>query len=241
MIGVLIGFYVLFPALVLFLAYRYPTVNKIGPVIVCYIAGIAVASWLPHQVVFPLQNQASGLSVALALPLLLFSMDLRRWGRLAGKTLVSMGLAIVAITVVSFAGYLVLRHFMPDAWKIAGMAIGVYTGGTPNLAAIKTALGVDPSTFIIVHTYDTLWSLFYVIFMMSVAQRLFLKFLPPFRGDGKGQKAESIENIKAYKALVTPDKIPGLAAALAVSMGISLVAWAVKGIVPLGSRNPQRS
>lgn len=234
MMDVLIAFYISFPALLLYLAYKFPLVNKIGPVIICYIVGITMGNSgvLPDHVL-ALQESASTITVGLALPLLLFSMDIRRWSRLAGKTITSLALAIVSIAVVSFAGYMVLRLYIPDAWKIVGMVVGVYTGGTPNLAALKTALGVNSTTFILLHTYDTLWSFVYMLFMMSVAQRLFLRFLPRFKpGNNGAEPVKSIENIEAYKGLVTKRNIPGLIWAFGASLFIGLVALGVKQVMP---------
>ncbi len=234
----LLAFYIVFPAVVLFLAYRYEAVNKLGPVIVCYIVGITLGNIgvLPAEAL-EFQQHAASATVALALPLLLYSLNIRKWSRLAGKTMLSMLFAIISIAIVSFLGYIVLRHFVPDAWKIAGMSIGVYTGGTPNLASIMTALDVDSDTFIVIHTYDTLFSLIYVIFMMTIAQKLFGKFLPPFekssKNGGTEQAAEeSIESIEAYKGLVTPKFWPGLLLAFGTSVLITAIAWAVGKVVP---------
>lgn len=230
---VLILVYVLFPAVILFFAYRYPIVNKIGPIILCYIVGIGIgnAGILPVNM-FETQKMTALIAVSLALPLMLFSMNVRQWSKLAGKALVSMGLAMISIAIVTFIGYLFLRHYRPDASKIAGMTIGVYTGGTPNMAAIKAALGLDNTTFIILNTYDTLFSMFYLIFMMTIAQRLFLRFLPPFKGTGTVEKAESIESIQAYKGLVEPRNMPGLIIAFGISVAISLAGYFVSRHMP---------
>jgi len=94
--------------------------------------------------------------------LLLFSLDLRQWMQLAGKTILSMTLAILSIILVSTGGYLWISGV--DNWKLVGMAVGVYTGGTPNLAAIKTALDVNPELFLTFHTYDIFVGLFCIVF-----------------------------------------------------------------------------
>jgi uncharacterized membrane protein len=60
------------------------------------------------------------------------------------------------------------------------MLTGVYTGGTPNLAAIKLALNVRDEVYILSHTYDMLLSAFFLLFAMSVAQRVLLLWLKPY-------------------------------------------------------------
>ena len=67
-----------------------------------------------------------------------------------------------------------------ESWKVCGMLVGVYTGGTPNLAAISTALNVSANTFILTHTYDLVTGSICLVFLMTAAQRLFNRFLPSF-------------------------------------------------------------
>jgi len=231
-----VAFYILFPAVILFTAYRYSWVNKIGPVVLCYIVGIIIGNIgiLPEHVL-DTQSIVTLVTVSLALPLMLFSMNVKNWSRLAGKTLAAMGFAILAVAIITFIGYMFLRHQRPDAWKISGMLIGVYTGGTPNLAAIKESVGLDSTTFIILHTYDTFLSLFYIIFVMTIAQKLFLRFLPAFKKDTSAEKqsgGDTIETIQAYKGLVEAKNWPGLGLAFGVSVMISAAGYGVSRLMP---------
>ena len=174
--------------------------------------------------------------MALALPLLLFSMDVRRWLRIAGKALLSMLGATLAIIVIAFVGYAMITGRVPEAWKLGGMAIGVYTGGTPNLAAIKTALGVDSTTFIIMHTYDTLISLIYIIFCMSVAQRIFNRWLPHFSlASGAGNNGDlETEDIHSYAGMLSRRTALPLGGATLLSLEIVGVALGLSALVPAG-------
>lgn len=40
----IVAFYFLVPALIIYLCYTFPAINKIGPVILCYIAGITIGN-----------------------------------------------------------------------------------------------------------------------------------------------------------------------------------------------------
>ena len=157
---VLIGFYILFPLLVIFLCMKFAFFNKIGAVIICYIVGAALGNFmiLPENTA-AIQDSLSGASIAIALPLLLFSLNVKAWIKMAGKAILSMVGATIIIVAVAGAGSILIGEYVSDSWKLAGLAIGLYTGGTPNLAAIKTALDVDPTIYVIMHTYDTLISL----------------------------------------------------------------------------------
>ncbi len=234
----LIGVYVLFPAVILYLCYRYPLVNKISPVAIAYISGFV----LGNLGVFPenfmaVQTSLSEASVAIALPLLLFSLDIRNWARLAGKTLLSMLLAVVAIVIVASILFFVYKNRVSDAWQLSGMAAALYTGGTPNLAAIKTALGVDTSRFVLLHTYDTVISMIYILFTVTIAQRFFLLFLPPFKKSiqsGPVGEQNQTEDIQLYAGIFGKKSLVTLAMALGVSLLIVGISVAVSMLFPKG-------
>ncbi|MBN1532854.1 MAG: DUF819 family protein [Spirochaetes bacterium] len=238
-IPLLIAFYILFPAAVISLCYRFPAFNKVGAVLICYIAGITAGNIgiLPAGAE-KYQMMISEAAVAIALPLLLFSIDVRRWSRLAGRTILSMFFAVIAIVLVATAGFFYLKRTNPEAWSIAGMAIGVYTGGTPNLAAIKAALNVDATTYIIVHTYDTVVSILYIVFCITIAQRVFLKFLPAFKKSVPDTEAPDaadgleVEDIHSYAGILSFRKLLPLAAALALSLGIVAISGGVSSLFP---------
>ncbi len=65
-----------------------------------------------------------------------------------------MILALISVVVIVTSGFFIFKNVVPDSWKVAGMLVGVYTGGTPNLASLKVALGVDPNLFVMTSTYD---------------------------------------------------------------------------------------
>ena len=158
--------------------------------------------------------------MALALPLLLFSMDVKAWSRLAGKATLCMLLATISIIAVALGGYMIIRHEVPYAWQLGGMAVGLYTGGTPNLAAIKTALHVSSDVYITMHTYDTVISLIYILFFCSVAQKLFNLFLPRFksRAATSARDDAETESIDSYRGILSRGSWPALLGAFAVAI-----------------------
>jgi uncharacterized membrane protein len=57
---------------------------------------------------------------------------------------------------------------------------GIYTGGSPNFAALKLILGVDADRFVVLFTYDTVVGAILVLFFVTVAPRIFRSILPKF-------------------------------------------------------------
>ena len=226
-----------FPALLVYLCYRFAPLRAIGTVVLCYIAGMVLGNigLLPKSIA-PLQSTLTNLTVALALPLLLFSIDVKKWFRVAGKGMLCMLLATISIVAVAFAAYLITRKGDSEAWQLAGMAMGMYTGGTPNMAAIKAALGVLSPTYILFLTYDTVVSLIYILLMSSVARPFFRLYLKPYESpvsDGAvASEGDEDESIEAYSGMFKPANLPGLGLALLLSAAIVGVSVFLAGLLP---------
>lgn len=176
-------------------------------------------------------NQVAGLQdivltliVPLAIPLLLFSLNIRRWFRLAGQGFLSMILAFVSVVVVIATGYLIFHDLVPDSWKIAGLLTGVYTGGTPNLAAIRTALEVDPNLFIMTHTYDLIIGAFTIIFFITVGKQVFGLVLPTFKKPeivgNTDELLEEVEDMDDFTGMFHKSRLSRLLAAVGISLMI---------------------
>ncbi len=226
MIFLMVAFYVLFPVLVIYLCQRYPAVDKIGAVIICYIGGILIGNIniLPEDS-FKVLDTMTTVTIPIALPLLLFSLHIRQWLRLAGKTVISLGLIIVAVIFMAWAGNMMFSDKIDDAWKVSGLMIGVYTGGTPNLAAIKTALSVSPNTYLAVHTADVAVSALFILFAITIAQKIFLFFLPAFSPMNSRTGSDPGEDINCYAGIFQKPVVIGLCKAL----GLSILIFAIGG------------
>lgn len=220
-------FYVFAPLLILHLCHRFPFVNKLGAVVVAYITGLLLGNigLLPtgsEQV----QNLLTTIAIPVAIPLLLFSINIKNWLSLAGKTFLSMILAIASIILVVFIGNRLFRDQLPDAWKISGMLIGVYTGGTPNLASIQSALDVDKTTYIITHTYDMILSAIYLFFLMVAGRKVFGLFLPKFKRNGtENVDYEDTNGSDPYWGILKKNNFKPLLKAL----GLSVLIFAIGG------------
>ncbi|MBU2513566.1 DUF819 family protein [bacterium] len=236
--GLLSLVFVFFPILVIYSCYKYPLVDKLGAVVICYIAGIILGNTglLPDGFA-KVQESITNLSVIIALPILLFSLDVKKWTRHSGKAILSIFLATFSIIIVASIGFLIVNDSVNDAWKLVGMAIGLYTGGTPNLAAIKTALDIDPTLYLTFHTYDVLVGSVYIIFCITIAQRIFGKFLPAF--DSKKGDSEDIpvtdyerEEINSYQGILKWSIIKGLIVSLVLSLIVVGLSFGVGQLFP---------
>lgn len=180
-----------FPALAVYGANRNKALEWLSPVVLCYLFGILLGNipgWTPDA---DLASTVTEITVLLAIPLLLFSTDFPKWLRVAPKAVLSFGLATVAVMVVAAVTTVISSNQDPETWKMAGMTVGVYTGGTPNMSAIGLALDVSDEKFVLVNGADVVLSAVYLLFLMTVAQRVLLKFLPAFQRTDLGEESHS--------------------------------------------------
>ncbi|RLD76476.1 MAG: hypothetical protein DRJ10_13520 [Bacteroidetes bacterium] len=226
-------FCVTFPALILYLCHKFPVLNKIGAILIAYAVGLIIGNVgiLPEGSENVL-NMITSVTIPLALPLLLFSSDVKKWTKIAGKTMLSLGLALVALMITIFLGYYLFQDKLDNIWQVSGMLVGVYTGGTPNLAAIQAALNVDKDLYLATHISDMLIGAVYFLFILSFGQRFFLLFLPKFKmnnntnadNDKTVDDFESYEGIFKKPILIQLLKALGLSAlAVAVGGGLSML------------------
>ncbi|MBI40774.1 MAG: hypothetical protein CMF59_14340 [Leptospiraceae bacterium] len=180
------------PAALIYLSSRFEVLKKIGVVILCYVVGAILGnSGFTSSETLPIQKGLAEGTVALALPMLLFSMDVPSVFRLAGKSLLAMLLAGLSVVAVATLLYFALHGLTAQGDELAAMAVAVYTGGTPNLASVKTALSIPDDLYIKFHTYDTLMGLFYLLFLFSFAKPVFGRVLKPFKSDSRSSNAQA--------------------------------------------------
>jgi len=200
--GVLVAFYVFAPVFILYLCHRFTFLNKLGSIVIAYAVGLVLggSGILPPEAAY-IQNIIASISIPLAIPLMLFSANMRSWSRLAGSTFVSMLLAMISIVLMVSSGFLLFSSQTgEELWKVGGLLVGVYTGGTPNLAALKMMLDVDNSTYLVTHSYDMLLSAVYFFFLISVGQKVFGWFLSGFK-TGKVAMAKSDESMPIEESM----------------------------------------
>jgi uncharacterized membrane protein len=175
-------------------------------------------------------------AVMIAFPLLLFSLNIKRWLRFAKEGLISMILALISVVAIVSSGYFIFKNVVPDCWKVAGMLVGVYTGGTPNLVALKVALGVDPNLFIMTSTYDMIVGAITIIFFITIGPRFFRAVLPPFKHleneENIDQVVAETESFEDYSGMMKKGVLLTLIKALGISMVIFIMSFGLSLLFP---------
>lgn len=215
---VIILIYLLFPVLVLWMSTKYAFVNKIGVIVFCYVGGLIMGNvgLVPDEMA-SLQGDIMGATILLGIPLVLFSENILKWVKMAKYTFLSLILGVVSVVIMVILGYYLLRDHIPEAWKIGGLLIGVYTGGTPNLAAIARGLNVDDDMYILTHTVDLAIGALVLLFLITGAKSFFGMYLKPYKSTGEYSDKESdtmVSEFESYSGFISRSTIPGLLKAL---------------------------
>ena len=229
-----IFFFVLFPVLVIYLSQRFSFLNRLGSVVICYAVGILIGNIgvLPENI-FGTQDMFMTLTIPIAIPLIFFSIDIKRWSRLAGKSLLSFAFCVVGVAITVCVGYFLFKNLIgAETWKVSGMLIGVYTGGTPNLAAIGTALQIDPTVYVAAHTSDVAVGAIWFLIIITVLQRVLLKFLPAFQPAGDENQSPEKANFDSYVGIFQREVILPLLGAFGIAIGIFALGAGLTFVVP---------
>lgn len=233
----LIVLFVIAPAVIIFLEGKFSILKKIGAVLICYGIGLVVGNMdvLPEGA-DKYQNLITEITIPLSLPLILFSMDVKKWFKSAGSAIGSLLIGIFSVLVMIFIGYWIFKGSIDEIWKVSGMLVGIYTGGTPNMAAIKTALGVSQELYILTHTYELSLGAIYLVFVLSIGQRVFLWILPAYKSPNSGtievDQLNFEDEFESYDGILKKGTLLPLLAALGLSVGILGVSYAISFLFP---------
>lgn len=168
------------PFLTIQLCQRYKTISFFSPIVLCFGIGILIR----NLNLIPVNEIVSGVfrdaTVLYALPLLLFSSDVKAWIKHSKRTLFSYALAVSGGLISVFLSSLLFKEVIADIWIPAGMIGGIHTGGTPNLFAVGMALGAEDKVFTLANSAQILWGAINLFFMLSIGQKVYGLILKPF-------------------------------------------------------------
>lgn len=203
----------------------------LSPVVLCYAAGMLVRNFQLWPVEEASVILISEISIVLAIPLLLFSTQVRKIYRQAGPALVSFLLCVASGLIGTSLATALFYEQHSESWKIAGMLTGIYTGGTPNLQAVGLALETEQSTIILVNAADVLLGSIYLLFLIALGPTLLQRLLPDYTRSTEEKEAD--RDPMAHSAITDPvrwqDRSMGLLlAAMAVGLALGL-SWLVYG------------
>ncbi|MCH4888906.1 DUF819 family protein [Acidaminobacter sp. JC074] len=204
--------------------------KSLGPAIICILIGIGLSNFgiLPFKSEF--YKVISKYLVPPAIALMLFQVNLKDLMKLSKQPMLAMGIACFSAAVVTIASGLVFAPNIVEGWKLGGMFVGTYTGGSSNLTAIGVGLNASPETFALANAADyviglpLLLMLFAVTPLLSVSEK-FSKLWPYSLTEKELSGDDSGEELFAKKEWA----ISEVAIALALAFVVAFVSKGVAG------------
>ena len=181
MIGklLLVVFYLLAPAAVLWACRKVKVLNKVGPVLTLYILGVIIANLhiVPAEY-GGIQKLLQDVMIPLAIPMMLFGCNFKNFK--AGVTVRAFIVGVLSVAATVVLGFLLLKEHLGVSGPTIGATLsGQYTGGAGNFAAVNMMLGksgLSEEMFALVATCNLVVSFFYLMFLMgggvSIARRI---------------------------------------------------------------------
>lgn len=177
--------YVAGPFAIIALYQRFKFLSKVGTIVMAYLLGILMSftglAETGQETVGPLADLKTvlqGICVPLAIPLMLFSADFRAWMKSLKSTFIAFFCGVAAIVLSVTISYMLFDNGkIAELDKAAGLMMGFYTGGTPNVASLKMALQPSSETFLLVNTFEIFITFFLLAFLIAGGYKLVRRFL----------------------------------------------------------------
>jgi uncharacterized membrane protein len=148
---------------------KFKFFKRLGPAMFCVVSGIIFGNLR----IVPSSSDTYGTlmtyCVPLATSLYLLNMDMSQLRKMSRQPWIAMASAVFCVSVVSVVFGLVFAPRIFEGWKLAGMFVGTFTGGSANLTAIAVGLESSENTIAMANAGD------YVVGIPS----LILLFLVP--------------------------------------------------------------
>lgn len=212
---------------------RFKAFKYIGPALTVIVIGLV----LVNLHIVPGYQDVYGVIITYCVPMsisiYLLNINLKELAKLSGKAVVGLVSAVFSVCLVATVFGVIFGGRMFEGWKIAGMFVGTYTGGSSNLTAIAVGLNAANETIAAANAADYVVGM-PTLFLMFAAPALFqnIKFLRkiwPYRLSDEDRFGDGEEPV-----LMAEQKwsIQDIACLLAVSITIVTIATRLAAFLP---------
>ena len=178
----------------------------------------------------------SHIAIGIAIPLLLFSTNLKSIKNLSKTSFTAFLTLVISVSAVSIICGITFEDRLTSSKELAGMAVGLYTGGTPNLNAIGNILGVKGTTIAMANLSDMLIGGVFYMFLLTICKPLLKRFLNA-QNTSYYKRSENVEtnvdilesnNLK-IKPIITSIAISFVIVVIGAVIGF--IIWIITGMV----------
>lgn len=230
------------PALVMLMARKWRWIDRVSPMAVLYVIGLLVANltpWMSCTGLAEVNDMAGKICIPLSIPLILITCNLAGWS--TGKAIKAFGSGMAAILITVVAGYFLFRgHDEPRHFaQVCAVAVGIYTGGIPNMGSIAHGVGMDSETYLYITSYDLIVTGIYLIFVICFGKPVFRKLLPQKRDGSNGKNGEkSINSINSINSIPSINSIKPQLLPIGLALLIAVASYLLSTLFPEGISTP---
>jgi len=236
--------FVLAPFVIITIFRKYKVAKAIGTVIMAYAVGILVSfvfsftdflSVTESKSLHGIMEKIMSVSVSLAIPLMLFSSDYKKWLKALPKAVMTLCMGVVAIIAAVLLSFFLFKNSgIPELYKVGGMMTAFYTGGTMNFSAVSGALKTNGTIITLTLTSEMVIMFVLLVFLTAGGYKLF-RWILPFKDEHHVKNVndasdDQIKDIEDYERMLTKKVFPKTMLGfllslvfLAVGAGLSLL------------------
>ncbi|WP_414049907.1 DUF819 family protein [Macrococcus animalis] len=194
---------VIFSSLSIYLELKFKWAAKISGAIIALILALLLSNFKVIPTESIVYDQVWGFIIPLALPLLLFQIDIKAIWKESGRLLGIFLLSSVGTVVGTFVAFFLLKNHIPYLDKLSAMMSASYIGGGVNFAAM--ALKFDPPKDVISAAVvaDNLMTAIFILTLMAIPAMQFFKrkFNTPHIDEVEGQHIAGSEDYFSRKEI----------------------------------------
>lgn len=162
---------------------KFKLFKSLGPALTVIIIGIVLSNLKIVPVSTELYGTIMYYTIPLSVAIMLLGVDLKALMKLSKEPIISIAIAVFSVSLVAFLAGLVFAPKLDEGWKVAGMFVGTYTGGSSNLNAIAAGLEASSKTIAAANAADYVIGMPSIIFLFAAPalikkSKAFQKFWP---------------------------------------------------------------
>lgn len=159
----------------IYLEQRFSWASKVSGAIIALIAAI----FLSNTGIIPTQSSVYdavwGVIVPLAIPLLLFHVNIKKIWQEGGKLLIIFFISSIGTAIGAIVSFFLLKDHIPHLDKIGAMMSGSYTGGGVNFAALSAKYETPGEMVSATVVADNLMMAVYFVILMIIPTLSFFR------------------------------------------------------------------
>lgn len=224
-----------------FYSQNYKICTKLGPALIVIILAVILSNTHVVPMMAPEYGVLLNYTVYISVAMMLLNVNLKDLLSLSKQPVVAILLAVLSVSVVALLAGMVFAPRINEGWKVAGMFVGTYTGGSGNMTAIGMGLDALPETFAVANAADYIVGLPTLIVFFALPgivknSKFFAKIWPYKLEDHELTIEDDSDKFLASKTW----SITEIAILFAIGFTIVWVAQNLSGMLPKTYQSPAR-